>query len=217
MAQEADTLVYDRPRLPQWVERFGYPLPPLRGAQEPDEDDEDEDTGDDAGADDAGDDAQNGDDDTDDDGDEDQDSEDDDANEGAEDDEEQDDDRDKRLRKARSEARSLRKRLRKAEADAQGKAKAESDLAASQLEVHRLRAAHEAGLDLDMADRIKGTTPEEITADAEAFAAKTKKSRRRGPSDHDAGRRGTPPSEFDIDAETDPKKVAAWAEKNRRR
>lgn len=74
----------------------------------------------------------------------------------------------------------------------EGKLKAEADLAELRHESLQIKAAKAAGLDEDLADRLRGKSYEELLADAEEFAERAV-AKKRGDIDPFAGRTGPAP------------------------
>lgn len=79
-----------------------------------------------------------------------------------------------------------------AEKLAERAASAEAELAESRTRLARLEAAAAAGLSLEHADRLIGSTPEELAADAKRFAETLQANR---PATFDGGARQTPPEQ----------------------
>ncbi len=72
-----------------------------------------------------------------------------------------------KIRKANSEAVALRKRAKEAEEKATANADAGEKVTALEAEILRMRVALKHGLPESLAERLKGTTEEELLADAE--------------------------------------------------
>lgn len=109
----------------------------------------------------------------------------------------------KKIHKANAEAARLRERARKAETDRDEK------VSALEAEKLRLRIGYRLGLPEKLIDRLKGTTEEEILADAEDMLGALGAGKKPNPTQKpkEALRGGTQPD--DEPEETDPRKLAA--------